>query len=305
MRSNSSCGNPLRRSMRFVLVALVVLGAALSAALAGASPVRADTPAPSPGTTTTTTTTTPTPPSTTPQPAGPGGVNEGGWGSPGFTPPMSNPPTYMCYRHITVQFIIYEYFPAPTTMGCWGYNRFYQNTSTFTICNFSTSGTPTHTGSGPYAVFDDTNYNGTGHGSDSSEVSYCASNYGGGKIYAEYMGVTSCSGVPCWKKVAPVTITEFYPELYESNTQSWNSSLWNWWTAGSQSGVSPSTTAGTFNIGPDQNGGNGGALGSDITKLCNAIPNGGIMSLYAYGYGNVSPADENTIQTSLDYCLGS
>jgi hypothetical protein len=203
-----------------------------------------------------------------------------------------------------------NYSPAPNT--CWGYNRLVQNTSTFEICAYPSGGL---TGSGPNRVFDDTNPT-NNHTSEGSALNTCKNNSPPqGSVYAEYLGVNSSQGssctTNCWYKdtdSGAVSVKKFYAETYADQTHVAN--MFTNWQNGVQSGVSPSTTAGTINISPFiYNYGNGlyhdwSALTNWIVKLCNATAVG-YMSVYGGGGLTVAGTAEQTIINAMNSCTTS
>jgi hypothetical protein len=202
--------------------------------------------------------------------------------------------------------------------GCWGYNRYIQNTSTFQTCSYPSGQLY---GTGPNRVFDDTNFSHP-QPDETNQLVACETRIGGNgspgnsPMYAEYMAASSSScTTACWEKNTAsgsgVTIGRYYAETYSSNDRV--ADRFSVWQNGTQSGVSPSTVAGVINITPFiYNYSNGlyhdwTALTNWVVNLCNATPTGGYLSVYSNqpggaGSGVVKGTAEQTIINAMNSC---
>lgn len=227
-------------------------------------------------------------------------------------------------RALVLNFITYgdtdpltDYTASPPD-GCWGYNRYIQNTSTFQTCSYPSD---LLYGTGPNRVFDDTNFSHP-QPDETNQLVACETRPGGNgsggnePMYAEYMAASSSTcTTACWEKnSAPgsgISIGRYFAETYSGNDKV--ADRFSVWQNGTQAGVSPSTAAGVINITPFiYNYGNGlyhdwTALTNWVVSLCTATPTGGYLSVYSNqpggaGSGVVKGTAEQTIINAMNSC---
>ena len=173
--------------------------------------------------------------------------------------------------------------------GCWNWEILNPDSGYGTKCQYdnvssstaydkppSENGGITDDG-GPHLIFDDTNSR-NAKSVYQNDLQWCAnygaSQYGNGRILGEYMEPNS------WTPVAPSQgVSKYLAELYTGTTEVGDHSndepYWSAWLN--------TTYAGTIDLSADVPGGpdtNYTAAYNDVYKLCNATPNGGILSIW-------------------------
>jgi hypothetical protein len=217
-----------------------------------------------------------------------------------------------CTRSVTVLIQVYQFFSQPTSNGCWGYNRSYQNAGQgnglWTICKAD----GTKIGSGPNRVFDDTS---PAH-SLSSETSYingCGNLYGEDMYRGYQNGENWCSNHgypnPCWRRNSGtvVSVSRYFAELYSGDGAV--DDYYSVWTATGY-GANPSNSFGIWNIRPLIFNAQGSSfpLYNKVIGMCQfAAAHGGYFSIYA-GASNgvfsqtVTQTDVNSFSDAMNYC---
>jgi hypothetical protein len=219
-----------------------------------------------------------------------------------------------CTRNVTVLIQVYQFFSEPSSNGCWGYNRSYQNAgqgmNNWTICLRDGS----HLGSGPNHVYDDTSPAQALSG-ENSRINGCGNLYG--EDMARRSQLTSenwCTNHgypnPCWRRnAASVSVARYFAELYSDDSSVDN--YYPAWTA-TGNGANPTNSFGIWNIRPIvfNNVGTTSTLFNKVVGMCQiAAAHGGYFSIYAgaavSGALTVTQTDVNTFSSAMNSCTTS
>lgn len=291
LRRGRACGRaiaryPISGRAAVAIIALVVLGAAV---LAGVQSSNAAAP--------------PGPPQ---PPAPPAGTQEG--------PPGSVSPNVVCSKTVTVLITVFQFFSEPTSAGCWGYNRVYQNAgqgmNNWKLCYSSRQPGGAHNvGAGPNNLYNESNPN-VPLSTEQNEINGC------GNLYAELMHRQTqlasehwCDShtthPKCWRRDhANVVVSRYFAEVYEQETDTDN--IYSDWVSGLY-GSGPSSDYAMYNIHPIVysafHPNDNAPLYNKVLQWCQQTPDGGYLGIYS-GAGNpiVQPIDVDTFSAAMDWC---
>ena len=250
--------------------------------------------------------------------------------------------TISCGKHITVYFVIYQYWGDPgarTTAikpnGCWNYELINQNANrgdySWSICHWPLpeSDLGFLQGWGSKKVFDDTNPGSTDSVSnETGAVDFCGLSLGMGPVHTEFMAnrnetdswcSTNFNRGRCWRRNAGdpglVTVSRYGAELYSSDDTADN--LWNMWVETGY-GASPSNSYPVINIRPNiaAKRGGGGYLYGEVNTDCIKNPKN-VLYIYSGPRKNypgteivdpttvISQADVEIVDLALNYCTAA
>jgi hypothetical protein len=196
--------------------------------------------------------------------------------------PVPSAKAASCKKRVFVTFFVYSFLPAPSSNGCWSYERPPQAPGRWHICHWDKP----RTGSGSNWVYDDTSPKHVPLRAEKTKIASCAA--GGGPLGYEVMARRNGA----WRKAIPrgVAIRRFYAETYSGDSAV--ADYFRFWAANRRIGRP------VINLGPASITSTYGAT----YRVCRSIQSGTYLGIYSATPVSRANGKLPQVQKALNAC---